>query len=157
VYKAVLTLTAKSGFTFSDVGVDSFVYTGATSVTNAAGNGTTISVTITFPATAADPGTDPGTGLVKIEFTGLPQDETITLNQTQGTISWKANTTLTASVSGNFEAYRWALGGVTLEGKTTVTLTLNAKDLSVRRHRLTVFIEKNGIEYAKQVDFTVQP
>jgi hypothetical protein len=49
VYKAVVTLTAKAGFTFDGVGANSFVYTGAT-VTNAADSGT---VTITFPAAAA--------------------------------------------------------------------------------------------------------
>jgi hypothetical protein len=51
VYRAVVTLTAKEGFTFTGLAADSFSYTGATSVTNAANSGT---VTITFKATAAD-------------------------------------------------------------------------------------------------------
>jgi ABC-type glycerol-3-phosphate transport system substrate-binding protein len=46
-YKAVVTLTAKSGFTFTGVKEDAFRYTGA-SATNAADSGT---VTISFPAT----------------------------------------------------------------------------------------------------------
>jgi hypothetical protein len=46
VYKAVLTLKAKSGFTFSGVAAGHFRYNGAT-VTNPAGNGATITVTIT--------------------------------------------------------------------------------------------------------------
>jgi hypothetical protein len=50
VYKAVLTLTAKANYTFNGVSINSFTYTGATSVYNAAHSGT---VTITFPATAA--------------------------------------------------------------------------------------------------------
>jgi uncharacterized repeat protein (TIGR02543 family) len=50
VYKAVVTLAAKPGFTFSGLGADSFSYTGAATVTNAANSGT---VTVTFPATAA--------------------------------------------------------------------------------------------------------
>jgi hypothetical protein len=49
VYKALVTLTAKTGCTFTGVTADSFTFTGATSVTNAVNGGT---VTITFPATA---------------------------------------------------------------------------------------------------------
>jgi hypothetical protein len=51
VYKALVTLSAKAGFTFSGVAANSFSYSGAESVTNAAGSGGTISVTITFPGT----------------------------------------------------------------------------------------------------------
>lgn len=49
VYKAVLTLVAKPGFTFTGVPANAFRYTGAASVTNPADSGM---VTITFPATA---------------------------------------------------------------------------------------------------------
>ncbi len=49
VYAAKVTLSAKAGYTFTGVAQNSFTYTGATSVTNAADSGT---VTITFPATA---------------------------------------------------------------------------------------------------------
>ncbi|GHU84246.1 hypothetical protein FACS189473_1000 [Spirochaetia bacterium] len=48
VYKAVVTLTPKTGFSFNGVEAGSFTYTGATSVTNAANSGI---VTITFPKT----------------------------------------------------------------------------------------------------------
>jgi hypothetical protein len=48
VYKALVTLTAKSGCTFTGVKANSFTHTGAASVTNAADSGT---VTVTFPAT----------------------------------------------------------------------------------------------------------
>jgi hypothetical protein len=56
VYKAVVTLTAKEGYTFEGVAANRFTYTGA-EVTNAANSGT---VTITFPATAD---LDPNTGI----------------------------------------------------------------------------------------------
>ena len=49
VYRAVVTLTPKDGFTFTGVGENRFTYAGAT-VTNAANSGT---VTITFPSTGA--------------------------------------------------------------------------------------------------------
>jgi hypothetical protein len=231
VYKAVITLTAKTGFTFTGVGANGFSYTNATSVTNAANSGT---VTITFPATAAL-GTVSGitgtagdrqvtlewsnpteadlasieiswnggtpivtsgttytvtglsngtaytftlkavdkagnksdgvqssaltplapTGVVKVVFGGLPQDETINLDGGQD-ISWKANTALNVSASESFEAYRWVLDDATL-GETGGSLTLKANELSVKRHKITVFVTKNGVEYAKILDFAVQP
>jgi uncharacterized repeat protein (TIGR02543 family) len=52
VYEAVVTLTAKTGYTFTGVAADSFTYTGAT-VTHGAGSGNTLTVTITFPKTGA--------------------------------------------------------------------------------------------------------
>lgn len=50
VYVAKVTLIAKEGYTFTGVEENSFTYTGATSVTNAANSGV---VTISFPATEA--------------------------------------------------------------------------------------------------------
>jgi formylglycine-generating enzyme required for sulfatase activity len=47
VYKAVVTLTAETGYTFTGVLVDSFTHTGASGSTNLADSGT---VTISFPA-----------------------------------------------------------------------------------------------------------
>jgi hypothetical protein len=51
VYKAVITLTAAEGYTFT--GVDTFTYNGATSITNTVttDDGDPITVTITFPQT----------------------------------------------------------------------------------------------------------
>jgi formylglycine-generating enzyme required for sulfatase activity len=49
VYQAVVTLKAKPGYTFTGLGVNSFSYEGATTVTSAEGSGDTIIVTITFP------------------------------------------------------------------------------------------------------------
>jgi hypothetical protein len=48
VYKAVLTLTVKPGYTFDGLAAGAFSHTGATSVTFDAASGT---VTITFPET----------------------------------------------------------------------------------------------------------
>jgi hypothetical protein len=57
VYKAVVTLTAKTGYTFEGLGTNSFSHNGAVSVANGAGSGV---VTITFPATEEH---DPNTGI----------------------------------------------------------------------------------------------
>jgi hypothetical protein len=53
VYKAIVTLTVKSGFTFTGLAAKSFIYSGATEVDNSADSGI---VTITFPATAGEGG-----------------------------------------------------------------------------------------------------
>jgi formylglycine-generating enzyme required for sulfatase activity len=59
VYTALISLNAKSGFTFNGVEADSFIYDGAIVVTNPEGTGNTITVTIMFPPTASKiaPGT----------------------------------------------------------------------------------------------------
>jgi hypothetical protein len=95
------------------------------------------------------------TGVIKVEFTGLPQDETIILNGVND-LSWSANTALNVSVSESFDAYRWDLDGLE-RSKTTAALTLNAAGLLVKKHTLTVFVKKNGVEYAKILTFTVTP
>jgi fibronectin type 3 domain-containing protein len=53
VYKAVVTLTAKSGYTFTGVGANSFSYNGLTTIAHAANSGV---VVITFPATGVSGG-----------------------------------------------------------------------------------------------------
>jgi uncharacterized protein with FMN-binding domain len=59
VYKAILTLTAKTGFTFTGVAANAFTYTGQPVPTNAADSGT---VTITFPSTVLTGTTYAGEG-----------------------------------------------------------------------------------------------
>jgi uncharacterized repeat protein (TIGR02543 family) len=92
-------------------------------------------------------------GTITAEFTG-PRDETITLSGVKD-LSWSANTSLTVSVSGSYSAYRWALDGAILAGKTASSLTLQAGNLSVKQHTLTAVVTKNGVEYTKRVTFTV--
>jgi len=58
VYRAVVTLTAKTDFTFTGIAANCFVHTGATSVTNSADSGI---VTITFPQTGGSQPTGNGT------------------------------------------------------------------------------------------------
>jgi hypothetical protein len=88
-------------------------------------------------------------------FTGLPQDETITLSGIQD-LSKAANTQLIVSVSDSFSAYRWFLDGVLLPGENTSSLTLNAAGLTIKRYELTVFVTSGSVEYAKSVKFTVK-
>jgi chitodextrinase len=93
---------------------------------------------------------------VTVEFEGLPRDETITLTGAQNVLSWSNNTALTVSVINTFDAYRWSLDSQEVPGASGSSLTLQAGNLSVKKHTLTVFVTKDGVEYAKSVTFTVE-
>ncbi|GHV30343.1 hypothetical protein AGMMS4952_17210 [Spirochaetia bacterium] len=71
VYKAIVTLTAKPGFTFTGL-TGNFTYTGASLVVQSANTGTVITVTITFGATGA---ADRAAGKT-LTITGIPGDYT---------------------------------------------------------------------------------
>jgi hypothetical protein len=138
---AIITgLTSETAYTFNVKAVDS--------AGNKSGGVTSASLTPLFAPT----------GIVRIEFTGLPQDENITLTGVN-TLSWNANTTLTVSANGNFTAFRWVLDGIILTEQTGGSLSLNAGTLTVKQHTLTVFVTRNengaAVEYSKRVTFTV--
>jgi len=93
VYKAALTLTAKSGYTFTGVTANSFTHTGASSITNAANSGT---ITITFNATTSAVTVVHQydlNALVTAPVTGGTPQTTITAAQYTGTIEWKIGDT----------------------------------------------------------------
>jgi hypothetical protein len=124
VYRTVVTLAAKSGFTFDGVAANVFSHNGATSVTNAAGSGT---VTITFPATAAE-GEDTIinaldlTTFVIAPITGaVPSTAPIDHTQYTGTIAWQ--TSGGGAVSGNFAVSTVYKAVVTLTAKSGFTFT----------------------------------
>jgi hypothetical protein len=99
-----------------------------------------------------------GTPTVSVQFSGLPEDETITLTGPDSTLSFSANTTITVSVAETFDTYRWALDGEVLSGETDYTLTRNAKSLLIKNHSLTVYVTtSDGVEYSKRVSFIVNP
>ncbi|MDR0731391.1 MAG: hypothetical protein LBF63_06955, partial [Treponema sp.] len=121
VYKAVVTLTAKPGYTFTGLGANSFTYTGAT-VTNAADSGV---ATIAFPATTADTVvnilslTDQVTAPVRGQ---TPVTTGITTAQYTGTLAWKESDG-TTDVSGNFAASTVYKAIVSLTAKPGYTFT----------------------------------
>jgi hypothetical protein len=125
VYKAIVTLTAKSGYTFTGIGADSFTYTGATAA-NAADSGV---VTITFPQTAAASGdTIVNAGLVLDTLVTAPAKDaapnTTAINETQytGTIAWKESDG-TANAPATFAASTVYKAIVTLAAKAGFTFT----------------------------------
>jgi hypothetical protein len=99
VYQAVVTLTPKTGFTFTGVAANSFSYTGATTVTNAADSGI---VTIIFPVTDATVSLTDLKELVTAPVKNTAPDTAgIETAQYTGTVAWKESNGIT-DVSGNF-------------------------------------------------------
>ena len=90
IYKAVLSISAKTGFTFTGLGANSFTYTGA-AVTHDEGSGKTLTVTIIF---SAIPGLDPVTFLdLSTLFAApaegqVPQSLNFNTSQYSGSIAW---------------------------------------------------------------------
>ncbi|GAB6390731.1 MAG: leucine-rich repeat domain-containing protein [Treponematales bacterium] len=120
VYKAVVTLTAASGYTFTGVATNAFTYTGA-AVTNAANSGV---VTITFPATSI-PATLETLGDVLAGLAVNTADNPYTIALAAGT-----------NISENWEAIRDAVYGNTVKKYVILDLsdcsatTINGKQLS---------------------------
>jgi hypothetical protein len=130
-YKAVVTLTAASGYTFTGLSETSFTHTGASSVTTAVGTGgTTATVTITFPAT----GNQVVNALALDSLITAPaKDATpvttgISAAQYTGTVEWRDEGD--TPVSGNFDVNSYkavvsltAASGYTFTGLSETSFT----------------------------------
>jgi hypothetical protein len=124
-YKAVVTLTAKPTFTFNGVEADSFTYSGAASVTNAANTGVVTVVFPTLPGTSENPVvadalelagsiTAPVTGATPDTVFASPSDQ-----YTGGTVAWTDEEE--KAVSGAFAEKTVYVATVTLTPATGVT------------------------------------
>jgi hypothetical protein len=135
VYKAVVTLTAKPGYTFTGVAANSFTHTGASAITNPANSGT---VTITFPPTASEntPASSP-----------IPTDS-VQVYDEDGSTASTVNGTVKMAVYDSTEEPTYIPVGTITNGKLTLTLpaTIDAQYLS------TFDPEEMGIP-----DITVNP
>jgi hypothetical protein len=116
VYRALITLTAKPGYTFEGVAANSFTYTGATAIANAANNG---EVTITFPATA-DTEVAIGNPSVTLYMEGNPLSH-------NGSTTIGGTGVFTVSIApGTYTEIIWYLNGneqAQARGKTSIVLT----------------------------------
>jgi hypothetical protein len=129
VYKAVIMLTAREGFTFKGVAANRFVSAGATSVRSATGNGKTITVTITFKATEADstdpdpegPEATPASALNLTAPITAPAKATAPIDAAQytGGIAWKKEND--SDFTGNFDASSVYKAVITLTAKAGFT------------------------------------
>ena len=93
-------------------------------------------------------------GTVKYTFSGLPQDQTITLSNA-GAVSWASDQSLAVSVTETFEAYQWYRDGEAVAGATGTSITLRARTLRIGAHTLTLKVKKAGVWYTKTLGFTV--
>ncbi|GHV66708.1 hypothetical protein AGMMS49928_02030 [Spirochaetia bacterium] len=132
VYTAIVTLNAASGFTFDEVAANSFTYSGATLVTNSAGNSTSLTVTITFPKTAADvdtPVTDVDlTAYVTSPVKNAAPDTVLHVPSTNvqysGSVAWQGNPTTFASETAYTAIVTLnAASGFTFDGVTANSFT----------------------------------
>ncbi len=120
VYIAKVSLTAKTGYTLTGVGANTFTYTGAT-VTNSADSGV---VTAVFPATAATVVNTLALDLLVVTPVNGATPNTTAIDQPQytGTIAWYESDG-TTPVTGNFAASTVYIAKVSLTAKTGYTLT----------------------------------
>jgi hypothetical protein len=144
VYKAIVTLTAKTGFTFTGVGANSFSYTGATAA-NAADSGT---VTITFPETAV--GGQPITLNFADSGSGAFTQDTFTVIKGGS----PASQAITITLEGSWSSQEWRVDGFV---KPTATpFTVNAANYTVGGHALQVTVKDSSNKYwSKTLSFTV--
>jgi hypothetical protein len=136
VYRAVITLTAKSGYTFTGVTANSFTYTGAT-VTNAANSGT---VTITFPETAGPNANIPiGNPSVKLYLnnasTPLPHNGTTPIEAGTGNFTVSID-------SGSDTSVIWYLNGTRQD--TQNRLIVLSKQRTAGNYLVTVEVTPSG-------------
>jgi hypothetical protein len=125
VYKAILNLTAAATYTFT--GADSFTYTGADSVVVSDNTGSTVTVTIRFPAT--EPADNSG-GI------GVGADPTVKLYK-DGTALAEGGTSIIQSGTGtytvsiepdSYSSTAWYLNGNKVaENTNSITLTKRVK------------------------------
>jgi hypothetical protein len=142
VYRAVVTLTAKSGYTFTGVGANGFAYSGATTVANAANSGV---VTITFPATDAS-----GSASITLVYPTDAADNALNY----GSITISGTQTHNLTVIGDFDSYRWRVDGSARgSGKT---FTLDAGEYAPGIHQISLEVTLNGAVYSKSGSFRVQ-
>jgi uncharacterized repeat protein (TIGR02543 family) len=147
-YQATITLTATTGYTFVGVGANSFSYTGATSITNVAGSGGTIIITITFPATispstgqqladdlnAVSPGSVSASGdtvtlLEDLAITGsitVPEGVTLDLASNHKSLILNDNAVLTVDGAINAEAARDSKNFIAGNGKLLVNSAIGS-------------------------------
>jgi uncharacterized protein YjdB len=150
IYRAVVNLTATTGYTFAGVNANRFSHDGAETVTNAAGSGNAITVTINFPATAV---AEIEGGNITLSFNdageGAFTETYFTLKQGGETQSITVNL-----ASSSWSSPEWRVDGV-LKGSGQSFL-VNADQYSGGRHTLQATVmDGSGNFWSKTLPFTV--
>jgi hypothetical protein len=151
VYRAMVTLSAKSGYTFTGVQGNNFIHMGADTVTNTANSGTVI---ITFPATGPSGSADITVGFAY-------GDITITGNNGSNVISKSgANsrpTSLALSASDEYTNVVWYIdGNATGIADSGSGVTIAAAAYYTGSHSVTFTGKRGSVPYSRVIPFTVQ-
>jgi hypothetical protein len=166
VYKAVVTLIAKDGKTFSEVAATSFSH-GSVIGTGSTGTGTTLEVTLTFPELTAPPVTDGSLGLsAGFDYTDIPV--TVTLGETELNTAalvlyQDSEETVTFAVTGYADVKWHVLNNAGIpavvedaQGDPVHEYTPDVSTLAVKKHTVTVTAQKGGHTYSRAVTFSVK-
>jgi uncharacterized repeat protein (TIGR02543 family) len=94
-------------------------------------------------------------GGISFDFGKGLEDENTSINSSAGVISWRENTPVTFTVSGNWPVIEWYLDGGKIDGETGANLTLYAGDLGIKTHTVTARVYTGVVWYSKTVAFTV--
>ena len=143
-YKAVVTLTPKSGYTFIGVPAGSFTYDGAEVIYDA--NSDTI--TIVFPKTEVEV---LGDGDITIGF----NYGQITVTGSDGVNSIQAPLALTLKIAG-YDNVTWYVDGNPASAVSGNTMILNASDYAYGTHSVSFIGYINGIMYGQPIPFYVE-
>jgi len=96
------------------------------------------------------------TGQITGSITVVNGIDNVTVDFTDaGTLPLNKTGTLTVTVSGAYQAYRWYVDTVSLADETAGSITLNGSDYTVGNHRILVIVYKNNIPYSHEIGFTV--
>jgi len=163
-YTATITLTAKTGYTFTGLGTSFFTVAGATPVTTTINSATSATVTATFPATAA--ANAPSLSLTPnpVPFTAVfgyvqpPAAETVTISNTGTGAATVSNIVLGGAQGGYF-----TLNGTSsisaIAAGTSATFTVQPNTgLGANTYSATITVTYDGGATASaDVSFTVSP
>jgi hypothetical protein len=148
-YQAVISLTAKTGYTFAGLGANRFSHAGATA-TNPAGSETDLTVTIKFPVTENSDQTI--TLSVNDDGEGTFSETNFTLTQTVADVPGQKTIDIKGS---GYTNPRWFVDGDLI--LTAYSIIIKGADYSLGGHNLTLIISKNGVFWSKEISFTVIP
>lgn len=162
IYTATVNLTAREGYTFSGVAANAFEHQGASSVTNAAGSGYTMTVTVTFPMTVAKMSQEISYATDTVDKIYGDDNFINSLTQTtvDGAITYTSDNTSVAVVDAN-------TGEVTIVGSGSATITATAMEtathagatasytVTVAKKALTIKAEDKSMKKGEALpDFT---
>lgn len=83
-----------------------------------------------------------------------PTDATITLDQVDDVIL-APSSSLTVTVTEDFDSYGWAMDGIMLTQQTGKNLPIACSTLDLGVHHLVLFVTKNGLLYSKDLRFFI--